>query len=98
MNARPQQDEAEIFDDARRMTNPAERAAFLERACHGDAALRERIAQLLNFEPQAQEFFDGVVENISAANLAEISAAEAPGVDEQIGTVIGRYKLLEKIG
>ena len=98
MNAQPQPDEAAIFDDARRMTNPAERAAFLDRACQGDTPLRERIAKLLSFDPQAQEFFDGVVEKFSAANLGEISDAETPVVDEQIGTVIGRYKLLEKIG
>ena len=97
MNTRHENEEA-IFDDARRITNPAERAAFLQRACNGDVALRERLTELLTFEPQAQEFFNGVVENVSATGLAENFPADTAVVDEQIGTVIGRYKLLEKIG
>jgi len=97
MNLRQDNEEA-IFDEARRIADPAGRAAFLNRSCNGDAALRERLAELLNLEPQAENFFSGVVENISAGSLAEISSEAATVLDEQIGTVIGRYKLLEKIG
>jgi len=92
------ENEAAIFDDARRLTDPAERAAFLDRACNGDAAMRDRLAELLRFEPEAQEFFSGVVEGVSSSHLAENPPAGPSGLDEQIGTVIGRYKLLEKIG
>jgi serine/threonine protein kinase/tetratricopeptide (TPR) repeat protein len=97
MNLRQENEEA-IFDEARRIADPAGRAAFLDRSCNGDTALRERLAELLKLEPQAEIFFSGVVENISAGNLAEISSEASSVLDEQIGTVIGRYKLLEKIG
>ncbi len=97
MNLQPASEEA-IFDEARRIADPAGRAAFLDRACQGDAAQRERLAELLSLEPLAEIFFSGVVENISAGNLAEMSAEAATVLDEQIGTAIGRYKLLEKIG
>jgi len=97
MNRQTANEEA-IFDEARRIADPAGRAAFLDRACNGDAALRARLAELLNFDPQAEMFFSGVVENISAGNLAEITSGAATVRDEQIGTAIGRYKLLEKIG
>ena len=97
MNAESGNEEV-IFDDARRLTNPAEREALLDRACNGDTALRARLAELLRFEPQAQEFFAGVVENVSGSSLAENLPGETNILDEQIGTVIGRYKLLEKIG
>ena len=97
MNRQTANEEA-IFDEARRIADPAGRAAFLNRACNGDAALRARLAELLNFDPQAEMFFSGVVENISAGNLAEITSGAATVRDEQIGTAIGRYKLLEKIG
>ncbi len=97
MNLR-QENEEVLFDEARRIVDPAAQAAFLERSCHGDPALRERLAELLNFEPQAEKFFSGVVENISAGSLEEISSEAANVRDEQIGTVIGRYKILEKIG
>ena len=97
MNLRQDSEEA-IFDEARRIANPAERAAFLNRSCNGVAALRERLAELLELEPQAEKFFNGVVGNISTGSLGDISAEASSLLDEQIGTVIGRYKLLEKIG
>lgn len=37
------QREATIFDAARQLTSPEERAAYLDLACKGDAALRQRI-------------------------------------------------------
>ena len=97
MNLRQDNEEA-IFDEARRIADPAGRAAFLDRSCNGDAVLRERLTELLNLDLPAEKFFSGVVENISTGSLAEMSSEAATVLDEQIGTVIGRYKLLEKIG
>jgi hypothetical protein len=97
MNTQKENEEA-IFDDARRIADPVGRAAFLERACNGDRALRGRIEELLSFEPEAQEFFTGLVENLSTVGLIETYSMVSEVPDEQLGTVIGRYKLLEKIG
>src|ERR1035437_5853277 len=76
----------EIFSAARDL--PAlERAAFLERACEGDAELRSQADSLLAAHEQAGDFLDHTI--------------PLPAPDfliERTGTMIGRYKLLEKIG
>jgi formylglycine-generating enzyme required for sulfatase activity len=69
-----------------------ERAAYLDQACAGDPALRERIDALLRAH-------DGVVDLLDRLVPAgqEQTAAYLPS--EQPGTVVaGRYKLLEEIG
>ena len=37
---------------------PAERAAYLDQACAGDAALREQVEALLQAHEQAEEFLN----------------------------------------
>lgn len=102
------QHEEELFDTARKMSDPAAREAFLERACDGDPALRARIEDLLKTEKEAERFFaEGgsvVTSALTAPSLASGSLAtigsitpHAPG-EEPLGSKIGRYKLLEKIG
>jgi serine/threonine protein kinase len=102
------QREEEIFDEARRLTDPVACRAFLDQACADDAALRARIENLLDVEHDAERFF---AESGSALNLHSASlqfsrdtpaslgagAATVPG-EEPIGTRIGRYKLVQKIG
>src|SRR5262245_2731919 len=79
--------EEDIFVRARE-TADSERAAFLEKACAGDAGLRKRIEAMLRDAEGAAEFFgDDEEDEAGASNLVE-----------QAGTVIGRYKLLQRIG
>src|SRR6188768_899576 len=73
----------DIFADALALTG-AERTAFLDRACGGDAALRANLDGLLRASDRAGRFLDGE------------KSSPAPG--EEIGSRIDRYKLLEKIG
>ena len=76
----------EIFSAARNLP-PQERAAFLERACGGDAELRRQADSLLAAHDQAGDFLDHTI--------------PLPAPDfliERTGTMIGRYKLLQKIG
>ena len=76
----------EVFSAARDL--PAlERAAFLERACGGDAELRRQADSLLAAHEQAGDFLDHTIP-LSAPDF----------LIERTGTMIGRYKLLEKIG
>ena len=42
------QHEEELFDEARRLVEPAARRKLLDQACAGDAALQARIENLLN--------------------------------------------------
>jgi len=74
---------------------PAERAAFLQRECAGDAALRARLEALL----AAHEQPNPLLATVSEANQPTVKAelAEDP-LAEDVGQTIGRYKLLEKVG
>src|SRR2546422_810786 len=69
----------------------AERAAFLDGACQGDARLRRRLEVLLAAHEQPDAL---------PPPPAEVGrpAIESEPVDESLGRMIGRYKLLEKIG
>jgi serine/threonine protein kinase len=70
------------------------RAAYLDEACGGDAALRERIEALLRAHEQAGGFLEPRV----TAGF-EPSTAAATAANPMTGTVVaGRYKLIEEIG
>jgi tetratricopeptide (TPR) repeat protein len=74
--------EQELFNAALERTGDAERSAFLDSACAGQAEVRARVEALLHAADAAGGF------------LAE---GEAP-VSEGPGTRIGRYRLHERIG
>jgi len=73
-----------------RMAGP-ERASYVDEACGSDAALRSEVESLLLAHQKAGEFLD------PAAFGAGMGPDQSP-LTEGPGTVIGRYKLLEKIG
>lgn len=68
---------------------PAERAAFLNEACSGDAELRTEVQSLLDAGD------DNFLE-VPALNLAAQSLAE--GKKDLIGAQVGPYRILEPIG
>ncbi len=70
---------------------PAERAAFLDAACQGDAALRQRVDVLLQADDAAGDFLR------QNAPAPEATAAYEP-ITERPGTMVGPYKLMEQIG
>lgn len=87
-----------LFTAALEHAAGADRDAFLNEACAGDAALRARVEALLRahepkgrfLEPDADSTSDGP----SAAPMAETAH-----LSTTTGSVIaGRYKLLEEIG
>ena len=81
-----------------------ERAVFLNRACAGDRALRQRLENLLQAHERAGGFLDEpafAAEQGLSSTLDENgrgSPAVLAAVSEAPGDRIGRYKLLEKIG
>jgi WD40 repeat protein/serine/threonine protein kinase len=85
MNANPQK-AREIFLAAVKLA-PAEWDAFLNAACEGDQDLRLRVSNLLRAHGEIGSFLEGP----AAATLDE-------PIHEGPGTIIGKYKLLEKIG
>ena len=81
----------EILQAALEKTTPAERAAYLDGACGHDAALRDLVEGLLQSLDEAGSFLDQPLFEPSPT-VDEVS------VSEKHGTVIGPYKLLQKIG
>lgn len=82
----------EVFFAALDLSTAAERSAYVCAACPHDAAQRARIEELL-----ANHFKEGPFLDEAAI---ETSSSFADGVElgVAIGSMIGRYKLLEKIG
>jgi tetratricopeptide (TPR) repeat protein len=80
--------EETLFIEALEKEDPAERADFLDRACAGDPALRERIERLLQRHEQTGDPLD------TPHHLLNTTEP----IRERPGTVIGAYKLLEPIG
>src|SRR5262245_2095615 len=79
----------DIFLKAREITDTVQQAAYLAEACAGDDALRRRVEAMLRDAEKAEEFFG-----------PEGTVTVNPGqpLTEGAGTLIGRYKLLQKIG
>src|SRR5439155_22939273 len=71
-----------------------QRSTYLDKACAGDASLRQAIGALLEASERAGNFLSA-----PAPELSDPLRKKAPLVgEEKPGTVIGRYKLLEKVG
>ena len=57
MNNAKQQEET-LFDAARKLTDPAQRKAFLDAACADNAELLDRLVTLLSAAQGADKFFE----------------------------------------
>src|SRR5262249_61950731 len=95
--------ERELFIAALRITGPAERSAWLDRACGGDAPLRQRIEVLLRALDQAGSLLENpaVAPRATAGCTGQGLPTPGAGMEPPLegpGTVIGPYKLLEPIG
>lgn len=86
-----QKDEEAIFKKAIKLKTSLERESYIKRVCKGNAKLQDRLKILLRAHDQADGFleFPPFGSNVT---LDDSPLTEGPG------TVIGRYKLLEKIG
>src|SRR5262249_28817755 len=80
-----------IFWEALDRPSEAERRAYLDRACQGDATLRSRVEALLVAHERAGDVLEEPV------RTPTVSWSD-PALLEAQGTVIGPYKLLEPIG
>jgi serine/threonine protein kinase/tetratricopeptide (TPR) repeat protein len=90
-----------LFLTASDLADPAERAAYLERECGGDAELRARVEALLRADdpPQPAPELKAATGNFTPEAPAEELTTDRPGKDERVGAVIaGKYKLVEEIG
>ena len=81
--------ERELFIAALDMDDEDDRAAFLSEACGADADLRHRVGRLLKQNGRRDSFL--------LNRSAEDATAESP-VAGRPGRMVGRYKLLQRIG
>src|SRR5436190_16925936 len=79
--------ERDLFIAALQITEPAERAAWLDRECGDDAALRQRIDVLLHAFDNAGSLLENPV--VAVGPTLDEPTSERPG------TVVGPYKLLQ---
>ena len=85
------ENEEAIFYATLDIKSPSERTAYLEKACGADKELLARMEALLKVQAAERSFLEAVGPHLTIA-LDEEPLSEGPG------TVISRYKLLEKIG
>jgi hypothetical protein len=90
----PAEREKELFSEALEMGSAEARAGFLRGACGDDPELRERLEALLKAYGSAGGFIP--TRSVLAEEVPTLTAPVQ--LSESAGTVIGRYKLLEKIG
>jgi serine/threonine protein kinase/tetratricopeptide (TPR) repeat protein len=83
----------ELFLAAADMASTAERAAFLDQQCGPDAELRQRLEALLRAHDDSGGFLAAAQPDLG------LTVDPAPReVGEVVGTRIGPYKLLQKLG
>src|SRR5471032_2470075 len=81
--------ERSIFLEALEITVPAERAAFLDRVCNGDADMRKGVEGLLAANDRSGTFMR---QPAGGDITADLRPSEGPG------SRVGPYKLLQEIG
>jgi tetratricopeptide (TPR) repeat protein len=84
-------DEEAVFSAAVALDEADKQLAYLQQACGGDTVLLARMEALLKVHASETSIIEQV------ANSLQLTI-DGPVVTEGPGTVIGRYKLLEKIG
>ena len=81
-----------IFHAAAEITDPADRQAYLDRACGSDRSLRQAVDDLLKHDAEAGSFID------RPAIHRESQTIDFEPLSERPGMRIGPYKLLQMIG
>jgi len=84
----------------------AARRAFLDQACAGDPALRQRLEALLAAHEQPETALNNAASGATVRRdeLHESQTKDqgltelGPPMDEAVGQTLGRYKLLERVG
>src|SRR6185503_11400408 len=84
--------EREIFLEALEMPTPEARAAYLQGVCGRDVMLRRKVDELLKEHFSNDDLLSGPAVEGERPGSAEFPVEEAPS------QIIGRYKLVEKIG
>jgi serine/threonine protein kinase len=96
----------EVLATLLELPDPAQSRRLLDQACVGDPDLRTEVEALWRTQAEAERFFAAGSSALAlGADDLDLATPGFPGagraspvVDERIGTRIGRYQLLERIG
>jgi serine/threonine-protein kinase len=83
--------EREIFHAAVELADVAERAAYLEKACAGDASLKQHVEGMLEVYPQLGAFLESPAVEVAADFVVELAGAPSPPVSA------GRFQLGQEL-
>jgi eukaryotic-like serine/threonine-protein kinase len=91
-----------IFAVAIAKCSRAERDAYVNETCAGDAELRARIEALLHAHDNPDSYLEGAAAQRSESDILALSEGtvtfERPSPTESQGTMVGPYQLLDLIG
>ena len=96
----------EVLATLLELPDPAQSRRLLDQACVGDPDLRTEVEALMQTQAEAERFFAAGSSalalgaddlDLATPGFSGVGSA-SPVVDERIGTRIGRYQLLERIG
>ncbi len=97
----------DIFSRAVEIKAEAVRGEYLDKACAGEPALRQRVESLLAAHEEAASFLENPVKTLAAETTAPggrfspvtaLPPSAYRPISEGPGTMVGRYKLLQQIG
>ena len=89
----------EILCAALEISEPGQRAAFLDKSCAGNAGLRSALDEMLAAQKDVDEFFGSSAPSaLGVAPLAGGLIDVSSDANLELGEQIGPYKLLERIG
>jgi serine/threonine protein kinase len=89
----PERQIMSILGEAVEYRSPEERAAFLAKACAGDADRQARVEALVRAYESAGNFLQG-----DPLPRTPVATGDVPPARERPGDLIGPYRLLEQIG
>src|SRR5580765_4542549 len=87
--------EDDLFEAALLRSPGPERTAFLDGECRGDPDFRARVEMMLEGHLNAKDFLEILPDGVAPER--KIASPETVGL-EQLGSSIGPYKLLQKLG
>ncbi len=99
--------EAALCFVAANIKDAARRTEFLDQACGGDDVLRAAVEEMLQAQGAAEQFFEHgrAAVNVPGLDAQAAAALRTPGMmpvedlaESLVGSRVGRYQLLQKIG
>src|SRR5262249_48979877 len=89
--------ESQVFTNALKLATPAERSAYLDRACAGDHGMRAAVEDLLRAHVTDPGFLERPAGSLGGAPEPATASAKPPAPEPGGVLIAGRYKLLDQI-